>query len=604
MYIKNVFPFQMISVLLLMGIVLRLTNCAEEIVAGEFDFIIVGAGSAGSVLANRLSEELDWRVLLIEAGGDPQPSSDIPANWASLLKSSLDWGYTTQPDSRMFFGLKDKVNYWPRGKGLGGSSLINAMLYHRGNDRDYNDWERAGNPGWGYENVLPYFLKSEDFQDISRQDPEFHKTGGYLTVSPRFSPDHTIKIIDLAAKELKIGSMDDVNRNQYIGFGPFDTTTRYGLRCSASKAFLEPARFRENLVIWKNTQVIKVLINKKYKAFGVEYIDSEGRVKHVNSTNEVILSAGAVASPHLLMLSGIGVEKHLKDKNIPFVKDLPVGENLQDHVCFPGVLFSANRDPAKTNHYLKYLQVAAKKGMTTVEVAKVVGFINTKMNALYPNVELLCIRIPMNSKTLFHNKSVIGSLFFMSDMISKLHDNLNAKSDLIYIVPVIIKPKSRGRILLRNNNYKTQPDIFPNYFSDINGEDLDTMIEAIDFLMAMNNTKAFKENNLILERIDYPACSKYNLTSLDYWECGLSHVAGTFWHPTGTCKMGPDEDPASVVDPSLRVKGVSGLRVIDASIMPTIVSGHTNAPTMMIAEKASDLIKLAYNRYTGPLISY
>lgn len=581
-----------------------LVHCVENIARDNFDFIIVGGGSAGSVLANRLSEELDWRVLLIEAGGDPLPASEIPGNWASLLKSSQDWGYRTQPDSRMFFGLEDKVNNWPRGKGLGGSSLINAMLYQRGNDKDYNDWERAGNPGWGFKNVLPYFLKSEDFQDISRQDPAFHNTGGYLTVSPRLSPDETIKVIDAAAKELKIGTMDDVNRNQYIGFGPFDTTTRYGLRCSTNKAFLEPARFRDNLVIWKNIEVTKVLIDKKLRAFGVEYMDINGKTKQVNSTKEVIISAGAVGSPHLLMLSGIGVQKHLKEKNITVIKELPVGQNLQDHICFPGVLFSANKNPAKTLNYMKYLQVAARKGITTVEVAKVVGFINTKGDSLYPNIELLTIRLPLNSKKIFNNISVIGSLFGMSDKISKLHDYLNSKADLIYIFPILIKPKSKGRITLRDNNYKTQPDIFPNYFSDVEGEDLDTMIEAIDFLIAMNNTEAFQKNNLTLERIDYPACAKHNLTSLDYWECGLSHVAGTFWHPTGTCKMGAKDDPTSVVDPLLRVKGISGLRVIDASIMPAVVSGHTNAPTIMIAEKGSDIIKLAYNKYIGPLFSY
>ncbi|XP_026677566.1 glucose dehydrogenase [FAD, quinone]-like [Diaphorina citri] len=424
--------------LTLISTVFTVVSTAEDNISGKFDFIIVGGGSAGAVLANRLSEELDWRVLLIEAGGDPPEASELPGYWFNLLKSRQDWAYRTQPDNRMFFGLENRVNHWPRGKGLGGSSLINAMLYQRGNDRDYNDWERAGNPGWGFKHILPYFLKSEDFQDISRQDAAFHNTGGYLTVSPRLSPDETVKIIEAAGKELKIGTMYDINRDQYIGFGPFDTTTRYGLRCSTSKAFLEPAKFRENLIILKNTEVIKILIDSKLKAYGVEYINSQGKICHVNSTREVILSAGAVGSPQLLMLSGIGIQKHLKEKNITVIKDLPVGENLQDHVCFPGVLFSSNKDPAITLHYLRYLKVAALKGISTVEVAKVVGFINTKRNSLYPNVELLSIRIPMNSKERNNGKSVMGSLFGMSDKISKLHDYLNTKSDLLYIIPIII----------------------------------------------------------------------------------------------------------------------------------------------------------------------
>uniref|UniRef100_A0A8D8Q3M0 Glucose dehydrogenase [FAD, quinone] n=1 Tax=Cacopsylla melanoneura TaxID=428564 RepID=A0A8D8Q3M0_9HEMI len=596
----------MISIIpaLVTTMILSLADAGVNDSDSKFDFIIVGGGSAGSVLANRLSEEMDWQILLIEAGGEPLPETEIPSNWHNMIKSSQDWGYRTQPDSRMFFGLENKTNYWPRGKGLGGSSIINAMLYQRGNDRDYNEWERAGNPGWGFKNILPYFLKSEDFQDISRQDPAFHNTGGYLTVSPRLSPDEAVKVIESAAKEMKIATMFDVNRDQYIGFGPFDTTTRYGLRCSTSKAFLEPARLRKNLVIWKNVQVTKVLIDKKLKAYGVEYVDSQGKVCHVNSTREVLLSAGSVGSPQILMLSGIGIQKHLKEKNIPVLKDLPVGANLQDHVCFPGVVFSANKDPAMTLQYQKYLQVAAWKGISTIEVAKVVGFINTKNKSQYPNIEFLTIRIPMNAKKMNNDKSVIGSIFVFSDKVSKHHDYLNFNSDLLYMMPILIKPKSRGKILLRDNNYKTKPDIYPNYFSDVNGEDLDTMIEAIDFLIAMNDTDSFRKNNLTLERVDYPACSKHNLTSLDYWECSLSQVAGTFWHPTGTCKMGPKDDPTSVVDPTLKVIGITGLRVIDASIMPTIVSAHTNAPSIMIGEKGADLIKLTHGKYIGPLLSY
>lgn len=279
------------------------------------------------------------------------------------------------------------------------------------------------------------------------------------------------------------------------------------------------------------------------------------------------------------MLSGIGPAKHLKHKSIQVIRDLPVGENLQDHLSFPGVVFSM---PDKTTE------------IPPSKLTNILGFINTKNDSRYPNIELLSLIIPKNQVD-DNDKTYVANFWGMSKATSDVYRDLGAKSDILLIAPIMIRPKSRGKVLLINNDYKSHPIIMANYTSDVDDEDLNALLGGIASLVAMNNTEVFQSSNIVLERINHPGCSQYAFPSRDYWVCAIGQVAGTLWHPAGTNKMGPVDDATSVVDSTLKVKGISGLRVIDASIMPLIPSSHINAPTIMIAEKGADIIKQEYN---------
>ncbi|XP_069699029.1 glucose dehydrogenase [FAD, quinone]-like [Periplaneta americana] len=536
---------------------------------GTFDFIVVGAGSAGCVLANRLSEVPEWSVLLLEAGGEEPFEADIPGMLSVPWGTRMDWAYHTQPGV-ICGGLECPVI---RGKGLGGSSSINAMLYVRGNKRDYDHWAELGNTGWDFESVLPYFKKSENNLDPDiNNDTEYHNTGGYQTVQRFPYQDENVKHLVRAFREIGVKEVD-YNGKQQLGYMLAQATQKGGLRQSTNRAFLEPVRNRKNLKVVTGVRVTKVLIrpgtNTAYGIVCVEEKDHE-QVKIFLAHNEVILSGGAINSPQLLMLSGIGPKEVLQPLKIPVIKDLKVGENLQDHASTPGVFFmygkykEQNMDDIFLNS-LKYSQPNREGPWTATGTNQVVAYANSKYankSIDYPDLMIFFISLDARDES-EQNKIVFYSTF--------------------------LRPKSRGKVTLQSADPFSQPLIYPNYFTD--PDDIKRHLDSFNFAKKLAETTTLKEAGFVLNTTYMPTEEDFKTGKNPFWRDPENFSQFSNFHLSGTCKMGPATDPTAVVSPTLRVHGIRNLRVIDVSIMPYVVSANTNAPTIMIAEKGADMIK-------------
>ena len=529
----------------------------------KYDYIIIGAGSAGCVLANRLSVDPANQVLLVEAGGpDKNMYIHIPAGCAKLHKTEVDWGFETEPQEHI---LNRKI-YLPRGKTLGGCSSTNYMAYVRGNKEDYNDWEALGNKGWSYQEVLPYFKKSEHNENIKN---DFHSQEGELNVGfSEFNTPYAQVFID-ACKETGIQENKDYNGAQQAGVGRFQNTIKKGKRNSASVAFLHPIKNRKNLTILTHTLTKRVLIEND-KAIGIEVLNKKGQTETLYANKEVIVSAGAFNSPQLLMLSGIGDKTELKEHGIACIKDLPgVGKNLQDHLMtFIGA--STKKQDAQNHHLKIHNQVIdlakymlTKKGALSLGPLEAVAFGSTSQS-------------PDRVDYQFHFAALNTGSTYEGDVYNI--DTL-PKVDGISIIPTLIRPKSRGYVKLRSGNINDKVIIQPNFLSA--EEDKQVLLEATRKAMEIVRTKTF---SAVLDTIYQPALDASDEELLQH----VLKITETVFHPVGTCKMGKDN--LAVVDDRLRVRGIDNLRVIDASIMPTIVSGNTNAPTIMIGEKGAAMI--------------
>ncbi|XP_051155532.1 glucose dehydrogenase [FAD, quinone]-like [Leptopilina boulardi] len=536
----------------------------------EYDFIIVGAGSAGCVVANRLTENSKWTVLLLEAGKEEPLIANVPGFTLFTERTYYDWNHQIEPDTNSCL-LPDGCTF-AHGKGMGGSGTMNFMLYVRGNQEDYNNWERMGNTGWSYKDVLPYFKKSEDNkdQDILRTSSEYHGTGGYLPVQRMSYVDNASKILFNALQELGYNSTDINGKNQ-LGSMILQTTTRNGTRISSNGAFIRPIRrMRKNLYIKTQVYVMKILIDSATKrAFGVKYQSSiTGDTRRVFARKEVIISAGTVESPKLLMISGIGPKDELEKYDISVIKNLSVGHNLQDHVSCPNIIARVgennNPDCQSKLKDLKDYSHNHEGPLSSIGVSSLSVFFQSQY-AEIPNIpDIQIVFMPLSTITAYYNEFTI--------------------------MPYFLQPKSRGFIKLNHTNpIWGTPEIIPKYFSE--DEDMKRTIDGYRKALRLFNTTAFKNNNFRLKEISFSPCNKFKFNSDAYWNCTARLYTNTEYHPVGTCKMGPKEDTEAVVNSRLRVYGIEGLRVIDASIMPIITRGNTNAPTIMIAEKGSDMIK-------------
>lgn len=531
-----------------------------------FDYIIIGAGSAGCVLANRLSENPSNTVALIEAGGeDKKLEIKIPAGYAKLHHSEVDWNvYWTEPQKH---ALNRKI-YLPRGKVLGGCSSTNAMAYVRGNKEDYNDWEKLGNKGWGYKDVLPYFKKSENNQDLNNS---YHGTSGELHVNyaKRFKTPFTEAFIE-SCIETGFQRNDDTNGAEQDGAGLFQFTIKDSLkRHSAVDAFLRPAMTRSNLTVLTHSITQRIIIEKD-RAVGVEILRGGKTIQTLKANKEVILSAGSFASPQLLMLSGIGDAEELQKQGIDCIKHLPgVGKNLQDHLFYPVSALATIQEGQ--NHHIKPLNQLSdmlqyflfKKGALTISPLEAVAFGRTSLSADRVDYQL-------HFATLHLNEEYNVNLYDLKTF---------PYNDGFTILPTLLRPESRGYVALKSKNPLDCALIEPCFLSAEN--DRTVLIEAgrkaIDILKA-SPFNPYRKKIL------------YNLetASDEVFLLHIQKIMETVYHPVGTCKMG--NDAMAVVNDALQVHGVEGLRVIDASIMPTIVSGNTNAPVYMIAEKGADMV--------------
>jgi len=529
----------------------------------KFDYIIVGAGSAGCVLANRLSEDPSVRVLLLEAGGrDINPWIHIPVGYFKTLHNpAVDWCYKTRPDP----GLNGRSLDWPRGKTLGGSSSINGLLYIRGQQADYNHWRQLGNTGWSADDVLPYFKKAENQE---RGADPYHGTDGPLSVSNMRVEREICDALIAAANEIGIPRNDDFNGATQEGAGYFQLTAKDGRRCSSAVAYLKPARARANLTTITHAHAECLLFDPQnaHAATGVRYRRGQQLEEaRLNPGGEVVLCTGAIGSPQLLQVSGVGPAEVLRDAGIDLRHALPgVGANLQDHLQIR-LVYEVNVPTLNdeiNNPFRRALMGAQyalfRTGPMAMGASQVCIFAKTAQHLETPDIQF-------HFQPLSADKPGIAMHPFSGITLSVCQ----------------LRPESRGRICVTSPDAHVYPDIHPGYLSA--RHDQETAIAAINVARQLTGTAAMSPY-IVSEKV--PGADV--IDDADMLEAARN-ISQTIYHPTGTCKMG--SDPMAVVDARLRVHGLSGVRVADASIMPTIVSGNTNAPAIMIGEKASAMIR-------------
>ncbi|KZC06464.1 Glucose dehydrogenase [acceptor] [Dufourea novaeangliae] len=540
-----------------------------------YDFIVVGGGTAGSVVASRLSDQPEWKVLLLEAGPDEPPGAEVPSMVAMFLGSEIDWQYRTVNEMNACLAMGGSCS-WPRGKNLGGTSAHNGMMYTRGHAKDYNNWAAMGNVGWSWEEVLPYFMCSENNTEINRVGRKYHSTDGLLNIG-RFPwrPDISKDLL-AAAAERGYPITEDLNGDRPTGFTVAQMMNKNGVRQSAASAFLRPFRYRRNLQIALNATVTKIII-ENMKAVGVQYYQ-DGKLRIARANREVIVSGGAVNSPQLLLLSGIGPKEHLKAVNVSVVKDLPgVGENVQNHVSYT-VSWTINEPNEVDLNWASALEyISFQRGpMASTGLSQITGIIPSIYTTPdHPDLQFF-----------------FGGYQAACSTNGEIGATMGSEGRSISMSPTNLQPRSRGTLRLASNDPFAKPIIHGNYLSD--PLDVAILIEGIQIALSFANTTAMAKYNMTLSNTPLPACSQYPFLSNDYWSCAVRQDTGPENHQAGSCKMGPASDYMAVVDPELRVHGIRGLRVADTSIMPQVTSSNTAAPAIMIGERAAAFIKSAW----------
>ncbi|KAF5300725.1 hypothetical protein FQR65_LT19321 [Abscondita terminalis] len=542
----------------------------EFVEYGTFDHIVVGAGSAGAIVASRLSEDKFRDVLLLEAGGPQTNLTEIPGAIGVLWNLEYNWNYYTEPQSAYCLGMKERRCAYQRGKVIGGSSSINGLVYTRGSKKDFDNWCAEGNTGWCYKDVLPYFKKLENY--TIGGSSSCHGFEGYINVE--YSKPHTKKQRAFIDANVELNrTFVDYNGFRQEGVGITQMSTVKGRRCSTGTTYLKTASKRNNLKISIQSHATKILINPNTKtAFGVLF-----------AKNNKILR-----SPQLLMLSGIGPKQHLQQLRIPIIENLSVGENFQDHVGFPMMHVETSvPEPDKTleENVKDYLNGVG--ALTNAFNAKGIAFVRTNLTKIddFADIEILTIGTSPVTKKFFN---------YDDDTFNFGFPSTNHNFYFTFLI-ILLHPRSRGILKLNSADPFDYPIIDSNGLSDNDFVDVETVYEGVQLALKLLETKAFKDIGARLHRVHLPDCKEFDYMSRDYWYCHIRYFSSSMAHNVGTCKMGPSPLHGAVVDNRLKVYGIKNLRVADASIMPLVPGAHTNAPTMMIGEKAADMIRNLQN---------
>ncbi|CAH2087868.1 unnamed protein product [Euphydryas editha] len=558
-----------------------------------FDYIVVGAGSGGATVAARLSEVPEWKVLLLEAGGDPPPASVIPSMFWSLSHTKNDWDYVAQLDKGTGQSHLEGKLFMTRGKMLGGSSALNYEVYSRGVPEDYNEWNETA-PGWDWNTVLPYFKKLERITDptvfSNPYNAELHSTSGPVSISRPNTNNYFKKVHKTVLDsygEIGLKTVLENNGPEVFGVSQPHYTFYNGRRSSTAESYLRPTKDRPNFFVTKLARATKILIDSVTKRVnGIRVLLKSNETIDLNINIEVIISAGSIDTPKLLMLSGIGPPEILSPLNISVLSDLPVGKNLQDHSFTPLIFI----------------------GQSGLRTAKQNLFTFTELDS-YP-VPIQCGFFRVNSSTSrgrerpdiqifnIHVGAAVSPLILYLCRVILNHDEEfcfsmskdNAYNEVDITLIILLHPVSRGQIKLRSSDPADDPIIELGYFRD--KRDVAVGVDAVKFLSRLTNSTYYRNVHSKLAKLYIKGCQDLVYGSHAYWRCYVVNVVNTMLHPTGTCKMGPD----GVVDERLRVHGFKNLRIVDASIMPLLPSGNTNIPTIMIGEKAADMIKEDYNK--------
>ncbi|XP_014475859.1 PREDICTED: glucose dehydrogenase [FAD, quinone]-like [Dinoponera quadriceps] len=548
-----------------------------------YDFVVVGAGTAGSIVARRLSDNPWRKVLLIEAGPEEPTMTAVPGFTFNAVNTSLDWNFKTEPTSPHPTACLETggVCTWPRGKMIAGTGGFHGMMYARGHPRIYNNWESAGNPGWSYDKVIPYFERMENPADqtiVSDKSRTLKEPGPmriqYYPHKPEF-----VDVLLNAASELGY-TISQLKEYRQTGFMIAPMTVENSMRSTTSRAYLRPVHKRRNLRVLMNAQVTRILISDwEKRAYGVELVDKNGRKRMIKCGKEVILSAGSIGSPHILMNSGVGPEKELTKLGIRVYQDLPVGKNLHNHVSV-AVPMSIRDIPYEAvtmdavNEYLeKKTGPLASSGIT-----QVTAFLESSyaINGM-PDIQVFFDGFSSTCPhTGLRNECPNG----------KTTDCPTRRS--IGVRPTVLCAESRGDLKLRSSNPMDPPLIYPNYFT--NEKDLFVLLEGIKKVTKLVDTSAMRKWDLRLEQVGSPLCNDYHFGTDAFWMCQMRAQTGPENHQSGTCKMGSSTDPTAVVDSELRVHGIPNIRVADASIFPTVPNSNPIAAIMMVGEKAADMI--------------
>jgi choline dehydrogenase len=555
----------------------------------EFDFIVIGSGSAGSVVSNKLSENKNWKVLVLEAGGYASALSDIPGMMYYLQGTNEDWQYKTEPSPDSCLGFKNGQCKWPRGKVFGGTSVFNAMLYIKGYRKDYDQWAELGNEGWEWDTVKKHFKDIENVQDSNASD-KYGRNGFMMLTKYNSVLGDLAEAMREAFADLGFLNLEEEDPTYPMGTLEAYQCNKEGIRYNAAKAFLGKVKQRKNLFTALNSFVTKILIDPQSKTATAVEVKIGQRVLKLKAKKEIILSAGAINSPQILMLSGVGPKKDLQNLQINVLKDLPVGYNLEDHMINLGTYVTFSPKCCKEENFQDelYQYFMHQKGiLSTSGIMNFWNFFNTRNNSQYPNIQNHFFFFPLNHVSFL--EQLVEATGTKPEIVAGSMEIFRNRPTVI-IGNTLMNPESKGRLLLKSKNPEDKPIIHSGYFTDKNGEDLQILLESIRFSEKLLETPQLKKYDPQIVKLNLPECDKYEYRSDDYWKCSLRHLTSTLYHPTGTCKMGPLDDGTAVVDSKLRVHGIKNLRVADASIMPIIASANTHAPSMMIGFKAGLMI--------------